>query len=94
MIVFGMKPQTPTLVLGHLVKTRKNFTEDTDLPIAVYHNIFFAASSKFLLQEVCTFAKFNTIADGYCSALSVDLRGAAVKLSWAVELQGDGRMSF
>lgn len=39
MIGFGMKPQTATLVLGHLVKTRKNFTEATDLHVAVYHNM-------------------------------------------------------
>lgn len=84
-----MKPQTSTLVLRHLVKTRKNFTEDTDLHIPVYHNIFFATSSKLLLLEVCTFAKYNTIADGYCSALSVTLRGPAAKLSWAAEIQGD-----
>lgn len=39
MIAFGMKPQTSTLDLGHLVKNRKNFTEDTGLHIGVYHNM-------------------------------------------------------
>lgn len=92
-----MKSQTATLVLGHLVKTKKNFVEDTDLHIAVYHSMytdlcspfFFATSRKFLLLEVKTFAKFNSAAGGYCFASSVTLRGPAVKLSWAVEIQGD-----
>jgi len=33
-----MKPQTSTLVLGHLVKTRKYSTESADLHTAVHHN--------------------------------------------------------
>lgn len=38
MIPLTMKPQTPTLVLGHLVKARKYIRETTDLHVAEQHN--------------------------------------------------------